>query len=86
MRKTTLKVGDKVSHVDFPLVDGVIVFQLDLTNPLNRHQNEWNVHWCKNSTKLGDRLFCKTDELIKAKPKIGITTDEGKQEKHEEVH
>lgn len=81
MRKTTLKVGDKVSHIDYPSVEGVIVVELDQHNPLNKHQNEWNVHWCANKTKLGDRRFCKTEELIKAKPKIGVTKDAATQEK-----
>jgi len=72
MRKSTLRVGDKVNHIDYPEVDGVIVFQLDQQNPFNKEGFEWNVHFNIN-TSIGDRKFCKSDELIKAKPKLGLT-------------
>jgi hypothetical protein len=75
MRKSTLRVGDKVNHVNHPDIDGVIVFELDTENVFNKEKKEWNVHFVENS-KLGDRMFCSSDELIKAKPKLGIPKDE----------
>ncbi len=75
MRKSTLKVGDKVNHVNHPDIDGVIVHELDTENPFNKEKKEWNVHFADN-VKIGDRLFCFTSELIKAKPKLGIPKDE----------
>lgn len=80
MRKQTLKVGDKVNHKDYPDVDGVIVFKLDEDNPYNTEKNEWNVHFNINAT-IGDRRFCKSEELIKAKPKLGITKNDIENEK-----
>lgn len=75
MRKSTFKVGDKVNLTDQPTIDGVIVSELDVNNKFNKQKKEWNVHFVDNNI-IGDRRFCSSDELIKAKPKLAIPKEE----------
>lgn len=75
MRKSSFKVGDKVTLTDHPTIDGVIVSELDINNKFNKEKKDWNVHFVDNNV-IGDRRFCSSDELIKAKPKLAIPKDE----------
>lgn len=75
MRKSTFKVGDKVNLTHQPTIDGVIVSELDVNNKFNKEKKEWNVHFVDNKI-IGDRRFCSSDELIKAKPKLAIPKEE----------
>jgi hypothetical protein len=75
MRKSTFKVGDKVNLTYQPTIDGVIVSELDVNNKFNKQKKEWNVHFVDNNV-IGDRRFCSSDELIKAKPKLAIPKEE----------